>query len=319
MAVAVDPAPATTGRLGIWRDLIRDHFVSLDVSLDAAAPRGDGFRGRVRTVELGDLRVAEVASIPQSARRTPALARADAQRYFQVGLLTGGAARLTQDGRECVLRPGDFAVYETERPFSWDLGSGGRPWQLLVFTWPREAVEVPERRVLQLTARHLSGSDGFSGVVSRMLRDLAGNAAAIGAAGGPDVDDLSRRVAGLTLTAAGTALPCERPSAESGLRQRIEAYMRANLGDPGLNPDGIAAAHFISTRHLHRLFAGGDRTVAQWLREERLERARYDLAAGRGGVAEISRRWGFSDAAVFSRSFKAAYGLAPSRVAGATD
>ena len=205
-------------------------------------------------------------------------------------------------------------MYETDRPFSWDLGTGGRSWRLLVFTWPRDGVDLPERRSVELTARQLSGSVGFSGVLSRLLRDLAENAPSIGAAGRDDVSDLARRVAALAVTAAGAALPRERPHPESGLRERIETYMRANVTDPALCPERIAAAHFISTRHLHRLFAAGDRTVAQWLREERLARARDDLAAGRGGVAQISRRWGFSDPAVFSRSFKAAYGLTPSRV-----
>ncbi len=312
MAVAVDPAPVSTGRLGTWRDLIRDHFVSLDVD----APREGAFRGRVQTVEVGDLRVAEVASIPQSAHRTPALARSDAVRYFQVGLLTGGAARLVQDGRECVLGPGDFAVYETDRPFTWDLGVRGEPWRLLVFTWPREAVVLAESEASHLTARHLCGNDGFSGVVSRMLRDLAGNAAAIGQGRHHDVTELGRRVAGLAVTAAQTALPAPPPPGDAGLRTRIESYMRAHLADPGLCPDRIAAAHFISTRHLHRLFAGGGRTVAQWLREERLERARHDLAAGHGGVAATARRWGFSDPAVFSRAFKATYGTSPSTYSG---
>ncbi|MBA3744875.1 helix-turn-helix transcriptional regulator, partial [Sporichthya sp.] len=141
----------------------------------------------------------------------------------------------------------------------------------------------------------------------------AGNAPTI--AGGAAAADLAQRVAGLAVTAAGTAVPRQQP-AELGLRTRIENYLRAHLADPTLCPDDIAAAHFISTRHLHRLFAGGGRTVAQWLREERLERARHDLTTGRGGVAEIGRRWGFSDPAVFSRSFKAAYGISPSRYGG---
>ncbi|MBA3742016.1 MAG: AraC family transcriptional regulator, partial [Sporichthya sp.] len=174
MAVTVDPAPASTGRLGVWRDLIRDHFVSLDVSVDRGVPRADSFRGQVRTVELGALRVAEVASIPQAAHRTVALARDDRAHYFQLGLLTGGRARLTQDGRECALAPGDFAVYETDRPFTWDLGCGGDPWRLLVFTWPRDSLELTDHESADLTARQLSGAHGFSGVVSRMLRDLAG-------------------------------------------------------------------------------------------------------------------------------------------------
>src|SRR5690348_9640358 len=146
MAVRVDSAPASTGRLGVWRDLLRDHFVSLDVD----APRGDGFRGQVRTIELDDLRVAEVSSIPQAAHRTAALARRDPDRYFQVGLLTSGKARLVQDGRECRLAPGDFAVYETERPFTWELGAATDPWRLLVFTWPCDTVMLSEQDAIDL-------------------------------------------------------------------------------------------------------------------------------------------------------------------------
>lgn len=307
MAVTVDREPASTGRLGVWRDLIRDHFVALDVE----AARREDFAGEVRTVELGALRVAEVASTRQQARRTAALASQDDERYFQLGLLTAGRAQLTQDGRECDLHPGDFAVYETDRPFCWDLGRD-EPWRLLVFTWPRGAIDLTDSQSQNLTARHLSGRDGFSGVLSRILRDLAGDAPAIAAVGGTRVAD---EVAGLALTAAGAAVPATRTPGEVSLLPRIEAYLRANLADPDLCPDAIAAAHYISTRHLHRLFATQGRTVARWLRDERLECCRRELALRRGpapSVKEICRRWGFSDPAVFSRTFSAVYGMAPS-------
>ncbi len=307
MADAVDPAPATTGRLGVWRDLIRDHFVSLEV--DAA--RREDFTGRVATTQLGSLRVAEVASIRQQARRTAALANRDDERYFQVGLLTDGRARLAQDGRECELLPGDFAVYETDRPFSWDLG-GDASWRLLVFTWPRQVIGLTEGESQTLTARQLSGREGVSGVVSRVLRDLAGNAGGLATEAGAGLAD---EVAGLTVTAAGAALGARVPG-ETNLFLRIEAYLRANLTDPQLCPDGIAAAHYISTRHLHRIFAAQGRTVVRWLRAERLECCRRELALRRGpvpSVVQICRRWGFTDPAVFSRTFSAAYGTPPSR------
>jgi AraC-like DNA-binding protein len=303
MAVTVDPAPASTARLGVWRDLLRDHFVSLDVD----APRRDAFRGKVRTVHLGDLRVAEVASIPQAAHRTAALARRDGDRYFQIGLVTAGRGRLIQDGRECELAPGDFAAYETDRPFTWDLGVGD-PWRLLVFTWPRDAVELGEGAAANLTARQMPGRGGCSGAVSRALRDLAGRAAQLAEALDEDLTGIAAQMADLAVG----VLPGRTEAHDPGLLAEVEVYMRAHLTDPALDPDRIAAAHFISTRHLHRLFAGSGRTVTQWLREERLDRARRDLLSGRGGVAEIGRRWGFGDPAVFSRSFKAAYGISPS-------
>ena len=66
--------------------------------------------------------------------------------------------------------------------------------------------------------------------------------------------------------------------------------------------------------YLHRLFQHDGITVAAWIREQRLERARRDLAdpALRAvPVHQIAARWGFSHAAVFSRAFRAGYGVAP--------
>ena len=61
--------PATTDRLDVWRDLIRDSFVALDIVAD----RQDGFTGRVWSTELGYLDVACVESGPQAFTRTPQL------------------------------------------------------------------------------------------------------------------------------------------------------------------------------------------------------------------------------------------------------
>jgi transcriptional regulator GlxA family with amidase domain len=76
----------------------------------------------------------------------------------------------------------------------------------------------------------------------------------------------------------------------------------------------IAAAHHISTRQLHRLFRTHGVTVAAWIRACRLECCRHDLAdaAQRSrSVREVAVRWGFTDAAQFSRAFTATYGIGP--------
>ncbi|WP_435642601.1 hypothetical protein ACR9VJ_04570 [Streptomyces sp. H49] len=38
------------------------------------------------------------------------------------------------------------------------------------------------------------------------------------------------------------------------LFEQISTYINAHLHDPGLTPGTVAAAHFISTRYLHRIF-----------------------------------------------------------------
>lgn len=297
---------AATHRLDVWRDLIRDNFVALDVRAD----RGTQFAGSVRSGELGHLKVASVESGPQSCRRTAGLAHRDGDVYLQVGLLARGDATLAQDGREAVLRPGDFAVYETDRPFLWGLQGD---WELLVFTWPRASVAVTDTASQQLTARALAGDVGLGAIVGRLLRDLVTAPPVLSAPGSVRLAD---EVAELVTTVAFEQVRPTGPSgASDDLMRRIDAHIVEHVADPGLSPTSIAAAHFISTRHLHRLFAHRGCTVGQQIQRLRLERCRREMldpGADSRSISDISRCWGFLDSPTFSRAFRAAYGISPS-------
>lgn len=110
------------------------------------------------------------------------------------------------------------------------------------------------------------------------------------------------------------ACPWPTPSASELLLHDIKTYIEDHLGDSDLSPASIAGANHISLRYLHRLFQRDGRTVSAFLREHRLERCRAELsdpALAHRSVCEIARRWGFRDPAVFNRTFKSAYGLAP--------
>jgi len=56
--------------------------------------------------------------------------------------------------------------------------------------------------------------------------------------------------------------------------RRPERYIRANLTDPDLSPERIAAACAISKRYVRDLFRDMNATVAQRIRDERLIAAR---------------------------------------------
>jgi AraC-like DNA-binding protein len=295
----------STHRLDRWRDLIREHFVALDIDAD----RDTCFAGAVRSAPVGHLSVATVDSTGADYHRTRGLARADPEAWLQVGLVTRGGAVLRQDGREAELGPGDYAVYETERPFSWRLrGDVG----LLVLTWPRSSVAVDAAGTQRLTARAIDGRRGLGGIVGRALQELA--------AGPPDLSPAGAvRLAGevadlVTTVAAELAAPPEPVGPAAEQLRRIHGWVAGHLGDPGLDPAAVARAHHLSTRHLHRLFAREGTTVARHIRRERLERCRRELADPRGTspVFAIARRWGFPDAASLSRAFRQAYGTSPS-------
>jgi AraC-like DNA-binding protein len=149
-------------------------------------------------------------------------------------------------------------------------------------------------------------------IVGRMLHDLVASPPVLSSAGGTRLAD---EVGELVTTVATERLSPDPPGAPAtDLLRRIDAYIAEHLADPGLSPDAIARAHFVSTRQLHRLFAQQGTTVTQRIRAHRLEKCRRELLDPRSAtsITGISRRWGFTDLPTFSRAFRSAYGSTPS-------
>ena len=98
------------------------------------------------------------------------------------------------------------------------------------------------------------------------------------------------------------------------MARSLRDHALARLGDPGLSPETVARAGYISLRQLHRIFAREGLSFGRWVREQRLRRCADDLADGRLrrlSIADIAARWGFRSPAHFSRAFRARYGMTP--------
>ena len=104
-------------------------------------------------------------------------------------------------------------------------------------------------------------------------------------------------------------------AAGDGLRARVLAFMRDNLGDPDLSPGLVATGIGVSERSVHAVFARTGTTCRRWLIEERLKRAASALRApdwSSAPISEIAFRTGFSDLSHFSRRFRQKFGCTPS-------
>jgi AraC-like DNA-binding protein len=122
----------------------------------------------------------------------------------------------------------------------------------------------------------------------------------------------------LLRAAVEPSVPTNRAAARVASRAEIRRYVRTRLQDPQLAPASIARAYAMSVRALHALFEDADMSVAGLVRSERLARCREDLQRPNGGsVTDIAFRWGFTDAAHFSRVFKRAFGATPSEIRNA--
>ncbi|MDR7159474.1 helix-turn-helix domain-containing protein [Arthrobacter sp. BE255] len=290
-----------------WKHLVAESFVPL------AARTGDvdGFRGQLRSRVLDRMSVVEVTATSHEVHRTPALIAQASERYFKLNLQLEGTGLLIQDNREALLRPGDLAIYDTNRPYTLAFEEEAR---MMVVMFPCDALSLPTDYVGQLAAVRMAGSTGLSGIVGQFIRQLSEN---LDVLSGPSGSRLAANALDLvsTLLHAEMDIAPDRMKPQALLAVSVREYIEANLSDPQLSPASIAAAHFISTRHLHNVFHESGTTVATWIRSQRLDGARRELRdplhAGKP-VGAVAARWGFLDAAHFSRTFRDAFGVSPS-------
>lgn len=100
------------------------------------------------------------------------------------------------------------------------------------------------------------------------------------------------------------------------LLHSIKTYINQNIKNPALNPSMLAEQFSISTRYIHDLFKDEGISISKYITETRLEMCRRDLAhthSIKKKVIDIAFKWGFNDAAHFSKLFKKKYGIAPSK------
>ena len=292
---------------GAWKSLVSESFVPLHCE----QVRPGNFSGRISGAQFGDIGVMEVAANAHSVRRTGDLLDAGDAPQFKLNLQLGGHGLLLQGGRETLLRPGDMAIYDTEKPYTLLFEEDVRT---LVLMFPQQLLGLPLGDASEITAVGFGNDNQLGSAVSPFLTQLSQIF--------PTLDEpMGRRLASNVVDLLGSVVASELhehtdvlDDGKSRQIRRIQQYIDQHLADVELNPSTIANAHFLSLRSLHSLFAETGHTVSEWIRMRRLERCRRDLAdplQQRVPVGAIGARWGLPDAAHFSRVFRTHYGCSP--------
>lgn len=299
-------AVAEKDRASYWRDLVCDTFVELECEM----PYSDTFSGSLSNIDLGDFQVSIVDSTSQIVRRTRDSIRNSNRDHFLLSLQTCGRGMIAQDDRVAVLKPGDFALYDSTRPYRLEFDNR---FGQIVLQLPRQTVTERLIDADLLTAMRVDGGSGVGLLTSNFIRQLHDQIEAI--------DELSSgRLKASAVDLLATALAEQsgaRTHCSEGqaiLRRRVCAYIDQHLSDHGLTCERIAAAHAISERQLRRVFEGSELSVSEWIWSRRLEQAKRDLEdplKAPLSVTAIAYDVGFKDSAHFSRSFRARFGLSP--------
>jgi AraC-like DNA-binding protein len=306
-----DDLPASE-RFGCWHDVMANALIP---TIACSDHQGD-FRASLRALDLGAVQVSALTYPSLMSRRTPKLIRRSDPELYQVGLILRGDQGIAQVGRDASLRPSDLVLYDSSRPFVTRVAvDEDGIAAAMVAQFPKALFPLPSSRVDRLIAVRISGRAGIGALLAQLLVRLPADAAHLRPSDGPRlgdvVFDLLVALLAHELDADSTVPP---ETHRRSLIWRIQAFIRQHIGDPELTPAAIAAAHHISTRHLHRLFHEEGVTVAGWIRAQRLEGCRRDLedpALHVTPIHKIAMRWGFRHPAAFSRAFRATYGLSP--------
>jgi AraC-like DNA-binding protein len=300
-------ALAPDQRLAFWIDMICQTYVQLECD----APDRDDFRGSIVSHRLPGLDLSVVSSRAQRVMRTPRTIGRTADDYIIVSLQTQGNAVISQDGRDAVMAPGDFAIYDSTRPYTLRFDDD---FEEIVLKLHGDQLRGMVRDTDKLTATTVSGRVGAGHLLINMIRTLRDEVDSLAPASAAAVASgvVNVLVAGLqSLPACGRT---ELSSMAAYHVARIRGRIDDRLHEPALTIESIAAELGMSVGHLHRLFKSEPLSPSQYLWNRRLEacsRELLDSRRSRASVAEIAFGWGFNDAAHFSRAFRDRFHCSP--------
>lgn len=292
-------------RESYWADAVCDTYVQLECD---ALNTGSVFNGEIRLDQLATLGLSRVNASAQHVRRTPAKISKSTEDYFLVSIQTHGTGVITQDGRTAILKPGDFAMYDSTRPYELVFEAD---FQQFVLMLPGPTLRSQLRDTHALTARQVSGARGAGHLMINMIGSLASDIDTLEPASAAAVSQSVENI----LIAGLNSLPgtCNRqPSHLHALyHQQIKAFVQLHLCDPELSVGQIAAHLRMSISSVHRVFANEPCSLTQWIWAQRLDAVKRDVCdatLANRSISDLAYRWGFNDAAHFSRAFRSRFG-----------
>lgn len=265
------------------------------------------FSGRVMSCEtpLG-IRLAVVSGTPQ--QMTFQLS-GEADGVWMAQILEGRAL-LVDGAKRVALGPGDIAHGPARGAATLQLTDD---FKMLFARFPAAALNTRLTHAPQ--AMRLSTQGGVGRILGAILKAIAETIEDL-------PDDHERAIESLLREFVVINLMLNTNAASTGglvgvqaaLLQKAYQIIDARLSDPDLSMKKVSAELKISLRYLYKLFASSGEGFGRYVKRRRLERCRCDLSNpiyANFNVSEICFRWGFNEAAHFSRVFREQYGMSP--------
>ncbi|MDM0067262.1 helix-turn-helix domain-containing protein [Variovorax sp. J31P207] len=295
-------------RAEFWNEVVRKQVVELECRTDAGRDllcTLDGFScsaGSANAIRVGKM----------SVRRLVRAVDSEPSDAVVLNLLVRGEMHVAQLGNEGVLRPGDFSICVADRPYELQIPVG---MQIASFRIPVEQMGCNRTVLKRLAARTFSGESGMAPLVRAYVLALMKQRMTANA----KTADAAMRQLGSLLGATAQEALQESSVQRTEHRERLVLQARycvdRNIDSDELSAASVAAEMRVSTRHLQRLWANEEDSLADYIARRRLERVTASLsnpARSMESLTQIAMSHGFVNMSHFSRVFRESHGMSPS-------
>ncbi len=290
-----------------WRQIVASFYFPLE--LQFANP--ETFFGELTGASLGSVHLSRLRSSPASyERHQHQLGASGEEEAYLITIPRISPVDFVQLGREVQCGTGGILVERGDAPYRFHYTAGN---DLHVLKVARSALAERTSQPDRYCAQAFDGTRALGLLFSTMVTQAHFVAKEMEVHAASVVGRQLLELLAMVLENDPRAVTSASSAVRAAHLQRAEAYIRANLTDPALSPETVAAACSISKRYLHDLFKEETETVGTRIRQERLIAARDRLETGGAcSIAYVAYQYGFSDQARFSRLFKAEFGQTPS-------
>lgn len=266
------------------------------------------FQMVIKSVSLGDMSLSKATLSQAHVTNTSNLSRETPDHAYNIYIMNR-RQKVVTNNKSVILDPGDVMVTDSATATTI---STNEPYTTIGLTVPsnilRRYIPEPEKAV----GLRFSGKTGFSKVVSYMLLTMWEYAESDGLT---DVGtDLANNLLGILSSCCymNCILFNEQNADLIAKRDKIKQVIDHNLHNPDLCVGELAKQFGFSIRYIQRLFSEEDYTVSKYIRRQRLEGCKKQLADPawlNHSITEIAFNWGFNSSAHFARVFKEQYGI----------
>src|ERR1700732_3054044 len=231
-AVLTTTDVAEQKRFRFWQDAVCDTFVDLDCRAYADRP----FFGELATARCNDLHFSSVRADGQIVERTSARIRRAREEVMLISLQVRGTGVIAQDGREARLGPGDFACYDSTRPYTLTFTAD---FAQIVLHMPREAMVRRIGRTEAWTARRIEATSPVGSLVLPFVRQTASIVADVTPTTASQLSETCLSLVTAALTEHNGNQMDGGSAARTALIFRAEAVVDSLLHDNNLNSEKI--------------------------------------------------------------------------------